>query len=1458
MNSVTKLKPSKTEGVNNARAPESIVEERTHAEKVQEITELSALGMLLGEEVSLDKITEKESEVDELLDRLKRGETLTGGATGVELDPLLSEDLSAQDLKKPQTRKVRILRDKFRSEFSSKIRQGLVEARIKEAKEGRKATKTNATFDILVDRDYQVECKTCGGEINASILHRYARLEKTAHKVKSSSLDDYRSAVCMQCGSVDNKIGKVSPNKKGGAEFGRVADMIVDSLLESTISSRKAVGRNFQVHTDEGIFPLYVQTSSGVKEVLSDMRNHRKTSIQTKMLVDSLLVAVTANESIERDEIEHIRIITENGEKIEISSNEIGGRCSKGGTKCLGMMEAKGGLLRCSKCGHEDCRRYYDLGNSTMSILSRKISGLRKDEAGIDEKNEDGSTKLEEWSVLMAGHILMSLDNSNDSLFSLLESHEENNANDGTILELSREMSFFLDKLSMEEDGLLIGYFDKETIPPMICEPRPWELDEEEIAKGGFMTDEMRNRFPIVPRESAHKRMDLGRITITEKSLEALNRVQSTSFSVNTKMVDYQEEAMISTIHESLEKNIVVRGPVDVEGIGSADSKKCFVVEFAADNSWKEICLPDVEQLRGWIGEIAFARRVLRGVSKGEFYHPCRFDHRGRMYSISTQLDPQGDDFSRGLIEFSEGMKLDEDGWKWMCISVAKLWEGFEDYGGAKKRSTFKELEESVTSGSELEKTLRKVASDPLGTIEVWSDGKEDLMRPKSEGFQRLAASVEFVRLLDSGGIGEVTGYPARQDASSNIFQHMSIMIEDAQMASKVNVTERSHPSDVYQEMSDVVEGVSTGLEGNKPTTTTTRDKLLKRLISPPPYGLGLEEEVGASIISAVSKRKFAKPTVLPRGYDAGHPAISSSYLTHNGKPGDDKGKGKIGWFTRWEIDDYFQTFRELLESMRKNPLGISSIEEALLEGFPSEYSEYLETLREMDTHDLNEMLKEGGIKTRKKDSRIKKIEKLVKNRIDEWGNGASSMIKETLGVVNYGRIKDEFWISLCEKDGHSNEHVVEIKSLYDWITKSQFGWCAHWNSILFDVLVENNVGEELHWDIAKYVTSAYMEAMSVVLPNHNRSKTLIKRMASKFAPLKWKISSDGVELTNIKLVDRTSKTIARRVTEGSGPTLSIRAFKPERAPDKEKSASAPNFVHSLDAAHMRSVIMDVTNHQKMKHEAVQFWMVHDAFGCHPNHLGVLRESAAKRLGDVYRGGIPVEESHVVRRADEIASILKALEIGINEAQRVAVEDPGAEKIGIMGSRIIADYEMINSVERNGNGHISAYAKSIEELRTKEDGTGFVSEKGILDRVRDTAGHIGFGMVDFPGMSSESLRELNVEDLNKLLKERKMSKTGNKKEKIERLKERKIVFNSEYGDDFVRYNRHATEALGALLLLSDAIKPGLTARNNLDFLYIINKGMSIFDKRVASEGFGTLDLDEVTKSGNSEDWYFLM
>ena len=47
----------------------------------------------------------------------------------------------------------------------------------------------------------------------------------------------------------------------------------------------------------------------------------------------------------------------------------------------------------------------------------------------------------------------------------------------------------------------------------------------------------------------------------------------------------------------------------------------------------------------------------------------------------------------------------------------------------------------------------------------------------------------------------------------------------------------------------------------------------------------------------------------------------------------------------------------------------------------------------------------------------------------------------------------------------------------------------------------------------------------------------------------------------------------------------------------------APNFIHSLDACHMRMVV----NRLALNNNTTDFWSVHDAFGCHPNHIEDLR-----------------------------------------------------------------------------------------------------------------------------------------------------------------------------------------------------------------------------------------------------------
>ena len=43
------------------------------------------------------------------------------------------------------------------------------------------------------------------------------------------------------------------------------------------------------------------------------------------------------------------------------------------------------------------------------------------------------------------------------------------------------------------------------------------------------------------------------------------------------------------------------------------------------------------------------------------------------MYTCSTILDPQNDDFSRGLITFAKSYPLDENGWLWLKRYTASL-----------------------------------------------------------------------------------------------------------------------------------------------------------------------------------------------------------------------------------------------------------------------------------------------------------------------------------------------------------------------------------------------------------------------------------------------------------------------------------------------------------------------------------------------------------------------------------------------------------------------------------------------------------------------------------------------------------------------------------------------------------------------------------------------------------------
>ena len=50
----------------------------------------------------------------------------------------------------------------------------------------------------------------------------------------------------------------------------------------------------------------------------------------------------------------------------------------------------------------------------------------------------------------------------------------------------------------------------------------------------------------------------------------------------------------------------------------------------------------------------------------------------------------------------------------------------------------------------------------------------------------------------------------------------------------------------------------------------------------------------------------------------------------------------------------------------------------------------------------------------------------------------------------------------------------------------------------------------------------------------------------------------------------------------------------------------------------MRFVMRRLFAHQEDAGSPPQIWMVHDAFGCHPNDMGELRKAAAEGLAEIH------------------------------------------------------------------------------------------------------------------------------------------------------------------------------------------------------------------------------------------------
>ena len=187
------------------------------------------------------------------------------------------------------------------------------------------------------------------------------------------------------------------------------------------------------------------------------------------------------------------------------------------------------------------------------------------------------------------------------------------------------------------------------------------------------------------------------------------------------------------------------------------------------------------------------------------FYQYVDFDFRGRVYYRESFLNYQGNDLARGLLQFSKGKPLGENGRFWLYVHTACSFnEKFEidqipewceaDYATFLKEQGLTDISvDKMTLQDRANWTKhnweRILSDDPFGGVEGLLKVEKPLVA--------LACCLEL-RKLEEQGDDYVCHLPIPIDGSNNGWQHLGALSKDEHTGDLVALTAREIPQDFY------------------------------------------------------------------------------------------------------------------------------------------------------------------------------------------------------------------------------------------------------------------------------------------------------------------------------------------------------------------------------------------------------------------------------------------------------------------------------------------------------------------------------------------------------------------------------------------------------------------------------------------------------------------------------------
>ena len=661
-------------------------------------------------------------------------------------------------------------------------------------------------------------------------------------------------------------------------------------------------------------------------------------------------------------------------------------------------------------------------------------------------------------------------------------------------------------------------------------------------------------------------------------------------------------------------------------------------------------------QVNSWWNTFDFIERLKKNYPDTKFWHPWHFDWRGRIMPVSTMLSPQNDDFARGLITFANSEQISETGRKWVGRVIAGMYRGqpipnsiqgdkritLEGLMAKLESKTFEAFDE-VSSHEAFQDMMRIISADPMKHFDCW--GKGDVFRTKAEGLQRIALTKEFVSILDQGDTA-FTRLPINLDASSSIYQHASALMLDSSMASKVNVlpNDSGRPSDIYVEVVEHLKSAWTGnpfksFEINR--TFEDSDKKSRKVTFTVE---GLDDKIAELLKESVLTRNMAKKPVMTIGYGASPQSMVSALLTDNQEE-----NGNLGGLNAYSLGENWPTVIDDPSDMDKreyrylmtahpsstlgricNELGIPNhfhwlIAQKVISGFTKSIEEVLPGYKKMKSS-LSGLCAQNLEHKFNTSPEIKAAWSLYRNLEGNQNADEKSLKKEFMQSKEF--LKLSGGLVWTVKDG------CEVRNVYfeDPVMDSITAWGGMDNATkTIRTIARDSLPEESRYlisldnlepidfqeldglideDIFNKLKSHEIEKLLRLVSSLNNSDYSSDSINLDTLVVDWsKLAQDlevgdSLEDINNHDVDDEHSPLAKIISEvrkysgNFNVTFSRNLLSNDRDLSAERRGIAPNFIHSLDACHMRLFATAMA-----RNGVTDIWSVHDAFGCHPNHI---------------------------------------------------------------------------------------------------------------------------------------------------------------------------------------------------------------------------------------------------------------